>query len=230
MKKIFFIALMIVSFGANTQVNFGIGIFQNFGNVYADNGTYSAEKFNMNPSSTGISIFFGKELRTEGWYSEFKADISILGDTSILVNSDAYSPILAEIDDSYTTDIIEKTYDYNIAAYKTSHQLVQFILNRKVSKYFSLGGGIAMDIRKSNYDDLNGIVRYQWNTNSSTYLYASDNNLSVNSYSKNSVNLMIPINFRFHLPVKKMEFIFSNSFMLANNNHSYFQSNLMFQF
>jgi len=229
MKKVFFIALMIISFGASSQIKFGFGINQNFGNIYANNGTYEAEKFNLNPSSAGLSLSIIK-MNESGWYPEFKVNFSLLSDTSILVNDEAYNPIAAEIQENKTTETIQREYDYNIAAYKTSHQTIQFTLNRKVSKYLSLGGGLALDIRKTKFNDLNGLATFDWNEESGSYLYSSDNNLSINNYSENSVHLMLPMNFRFHLPIKKHELILSNTLMLANNNHSYLHSSLIFWF
>ena len=229
MKKTALIIILITTFNSFSQINFGIGIYQEFGNIYSKNSSYTPLSNSLKRSNIGASILLSKIKSEDGWYPEFKIDFSLTSDTSFLINNEAANPILPQIIQDKTTDQISVDYDYNIAQAKSKHQNIQFTLNRQVSKYISVGGGFGLNFIQSKFNDLNGTAKYDWNSSSSSYLLSTSNNLRVNEKSLTDISLIVPLNLRFHLPIGSNELILSNSFIFDVNNRNYFQTLLLFK-
>jgi hypothetical protein len=231
MKTIVLSLITLLSFQAVSQIQFGLGLYQNFGNIYARNSNYAPSKINLNRSTTGASLTLSK-IDEQGWYPELKVDISFISDTSRLFNGTDYSPIEPILYQSKTTESISVPYVPYSIFYKTSHQQISFTLNRKVSKYFSLGSGIAFDIRKTIYADLTGSYVYNWEPSLDAYGFSISNlsMLDELEYTLTTATFILPFNFRFHLPLENSEVIFSNSFNLMINQNPTYQSSIFFRF
>lgn len=229
MKKITLIIFSIIAINSFSQINFGLGIYQEFGYLYAKNSSYHPSSYKYKLSNLGLSVLFSKLKNEEGWYPEVKIDFTLLSDSSLLVNSEASNPVLVELKQAKTDDQISKTYDYNLGDAKSKHQTIQFTLNRQVHKNISIGGGVGFNLIQSKYNDLNGEAKYDWNAGTNSYLLSTSNDIRVNEASISEFTFIVPLNLRFHLPIKKKELILSNSFIFDINNRNYFQTLLLFK-
>jgi len=229
-RGVILLIVTLLSFHTFSQVNVGVGLYQNFGNIYARNGNYIPSKLNLNRSSLGATVLLSKVISEEGWYAELKMDYSIISDTSYLTNNQTAEVIAISLDQPKTDNQIIVPYDYNIASYKTSHQQISFTLNRKVSKYLSIGSGLSVDIRKSVFTDYRGELNYDWNSSTGNYLFSLDNQIIFNEYEVNRIALIIPFNFKIHIPIAENELIFSNILNLNPNQNPFLQTSLLIKF
>lgn len=136
MKKIFlaFSLLCITSVFSQEKIDFSIGYFQNFGDIFVKQDGYRSEKFDLVQSIKGLKAGIYVPIG-DGWHYNIDFDFSLLADSGKVI----------------------KTYDdptlLNIATYKTSQYGITYFINRKVSKWLCVGAGLKVEFRKTNFVD-----------------------------------------------------------------------------
>lgn len=216
MKNILSIITLLTAFIINAQVEFGIGVNQNFGAIAAKNESFTKPEKNFYISNTRLGAFLSIPVDTD-WHFDLQIGSSFLKDKSYW-QSNYKNDVIQETVFSNNTESFDMIYRNDIAEAQSHLHTIAVSMMYSPSKYFSIGSGIGLDLHFSTffYYDIN--VNYVYNSTSNSHIISSMDDVISSEEKVFSPNFIVPIKTRVHLPINRFRISLENTLVISIRN------------